>query len=182
MKAINTMPRSSQKGSAMILSLVVLALMTVTAAFNMQRTTLQVRMVNNLQHKLQINSAAYTYTMGMIHQLSQDNTSTTNLQPLITEAKAKAVAHDDSALEKSLDIYKAYNWDHPSLTHMPTVAGVTNKVTIDDTIYDKPHSLKFVEGNSVGGKAPFFFKSKFISANEPGTITTTMEQGFIILR
>ncbi|MBM96895.1 MAG: hypothetical protein CMI09_13745 [Oceanospirillaceae bacterium] len=165
-----------QKGSAMILSLAILALLTVGAAFSMQRSTLQVRMINNMQYKQQVSNATYTYVEWMLAHLNEPNTDTGVLSDLI---KSHKNASDSDSAIPSISLYSKYNWQTPVLPNMKAVVQVTDTITIEALPSDAPNSRKFNEGNSQGAEAPYFFKAVFLGSDDSGNITSTMEQGFI---
>jgi type II secretory pathway pseudopilin PulG len=179
MKAINTMPRSSQKGSAMIISLAILALMTVAAAFNMQRTTLQVRMVNNLQDKNETTAVAYSALQTMMGNMNSDDFDSSPLSSEVNKHRAKIFA-DKSDEKDKFDIFEIYKWDYPELPNVSASAEVENKVFIDKIPDKVPHSLKYAKGNSQGSKSNYYLSSTFVSRSSSGKITTYMEQGFLI--
>ena len=75
-----------QRGSALIVSLVILTVITLGAMVAMQRSSVQIRMVSNLQHQQEISNAAlgtlnYLFTQMMTNSALQKN--------LLIEAEAR---------------------------------------------------------------------------------------------
>jgi len=179
MKQSHSKPRLSlrnKRGSVMIVSLAILALLTVAAAFSMQRTTLQVRMINNMDYKRQISTTTFTYIEWMMAHLNDPQTQTGVLSTMISTAKADENAGLDTSAT-AISIYDEYNWSTPALPNMKAVVSVTDEITVE--ALPVTSSLKTNEGNSPGAQAPYFFRAVFTGRDNSGNITTTMEQGFI---
>ena len=160
----------------MILSLAILALLTVGAAFSIQRSTLQVKMINNMQYKQQVSNATYTYVEWMVAHLGDEFTDTGILSTLISEHKVSVNSNTDTP---AISLYEKYKWKTPDLKNMRSVVKVTDTFTIEALPSDAPNSRKFNEGNSAGAEAPYFFKAVFVGTDASGNITSTMEQGII---
>ena len=163
-------PHARQRGSAMIVSLAILTLLTVGAAFSMQRSTLQVKMITTQQYKQQVSNTTYTYIEWMMANLvaadkeilsnfiSEDQTNRSNGQPIGST---------------SMSLYGSYKWEKPNLPNMQAVVSVTDTVTIEA-------AKSRQEGHSQGTKKLYYFKAVFVGRNASGSITSTMEQGFTL--
>lgn len=163
----------------MIISLAILALMTVAAAFNMQRTTLQVRMVNNLQDKNETTAVAYSTLQAMLGNINDDQFDSGPLNAEVNKYRAKIFENKSDDKDK-FDIFDMYSWDYPKLPNISATAEIENKVFIDKIPDKIPHSLKYAKGHSLGSKSNYYLTSSFVSRNSSGKITTYMEQGFLI--
>lgn len=172
---------SKQSGSAMIVSLAILTILTLGAAISMQRSTLQVRMISNMHHKQQVTNATYSYIDNMISILRNDNTTTTVLGQLIEKEESNVSNGADPGSTK-IDIYKEYNWPNPVLPNMKALASVDNTVTVttqsDGTTPVISHRNS--PNGSLGAGTYAYFTSTFTGTDKSGNLSTVMEQGFAI--
>ncbi len=84
-----------QRGSALIVSLVILTAITLGAMVAMQRSTVQIRMVSNLQHQQEISNAALGTLNYLFSQMLNDGVLQKNVL-IEAEARYKASLIEDA--------------------------------------------------------------------------------------
>src|SRR5690554_5689279 len=90
-----------QQGSALLVSLVILTVITMGAMVAMQRSGVQIRMVSNLQHQHELENAALSTLNGIYSQMLA-NAALQN--KLIIEAEAQfKLAEDDATKPNSIN-------------------------------------------------------------------------------
>ena len=174
---------SSQHGSAMIVSLAILAMLTVAAAVSMQRTTLQVKMVGNMQQKHAVSSilnSNSSYFIGLAN--SDDNPDSELLSNELTKFISQnkvSLSKGNSAGSLSVSLYDVLNWDYLSFPNMKTAVTITDTTIIEKSV-DRSSgsmSLKNIAGSSEGSR--YYMRSTYVGTDEHGN-TVTVEQGFYI--
>jgi Tfp pilus assembly protein PilX len=170
-----------QQGSALIISLAILTILTLGASVAMQRSSLQVRMTNNLQFKQQMFNAAYSDIQTMMANLEADlKTASTTLGALISDDKQTVSAGGTSGTD-SMDIFAETGWTSPDYSYLQAVHTITNTVRVGQQTQGKKYSIKESAGNSVGTQKPYYFVSQVVASNSGGNITSNQEQGFVFM-
>ncbi len=156
------------QGSALVLSLVILTAITLGAMVAMQRSTLQLRMVSNMQHNQQVFDATYSYASQAYYLMSQNSAATRSMMATI-------LADEDTTVE----IYTANSWSEPSLPSI--VGGVDGTLAISNstaaTNTNNPNYLKANSGNSSGSQATYYFSYNATGTDSSGRISSTQEIG-----
>src|SRR5690554_6638031 len=98
---------SSQRGSALIISLVILTAITIGAVVAMQRSTLQVRMVGNMQHQQNVFNATLSDLSSLINHLRNIGTATSLLN--------EAVKAENIATGSTIEPFVTGNLTRPKL-------------------------------------------------------------------
>lgn len=152
-----------QRGSALIISLVILTAITLGAIVAMQRSTLQVRMVGNMQHQQKVFNAAYSNLGGLMEQFRKESGLTV-------------------ILNDAVDAYHM-NPNGPGINPYATAYGLTkpaipeNVSTVDNKLiaFEPPSanknatSLKEMEGSSAATLVPYYFSSTAEASDNAGT-------------
>lgn len=169
-----------QNGSALIISLVILTLLTLGASVAMQRSSLQVKMTTNMQFKQQMFNAAYSSIEAMMANLGAGDGATDALGTLISDQQ-ESINGGGSTGDVSLDIFTDSGWTAPSFADMNAVDSVTNQVIVDQLPSGMKYSLRDSAGNSAGTQTPYYFASQVVASNAGGNISSVQRQGFVIM-
>lgn len=169
-----------QSGSALILSLAILTALTLAASVTMQRSTLQVRMVTNMQFKQQALNAGYSHIETMLNNLAADPNSTQGLSQLI-EADQTNINNGLGSGTATVDIFSNNGWNPPALNGLHAITRIDNQVRVLQVPTGKKYSLKQSSGNSSGTQSPYYFASRVVASNATGNISSTQEQGFVVM-
>lgn len=167
---------SSQQGSAMIVSLAILAMLTVAAAVSMQRTTLQVKMVGNMQQKHAVSSMLNSNSSYLIETANEtdDTTVRTPISQFIDQEQINQ-KNGNPVGTLSVSLFDALNWEYLSFKNMKADVDIT-----DTTIVEKisiGDSLKDRSGSREGSR--YYMRSTYVGTDENGN-TITVEQGFYV--
>lgn len=166
---------SSQRGSALIISLVILTAITLGAVVAMQRSTLQVRMVGNMQHQQNVFNAAQSDLGSLIEQLRSMGKANDLLIQAINKEKAKANPNDKVHIEP---------FTSGGLTKPPTkknMKNTKNELRVISLPSDAPNSLKATEGSSGGTLVPYYFANKVDATDKNNNAQSIQEVGFYYL-
>lgn len=133
-----------QRGSALVMGLVVLTMITVTAMVAMQRSTLQLRMVGSMQRDQQVFNATFNYLSNGYFNMQDDPTGTVTMLGKLIDTTLSVDPYDDIGWNKPLN---------PSIVGSMTgsVAGATA------TYSTSTNNLKANQNNSQGGETTYNF-------------------------
>ncbi len=175
-------PKRSQSGSALIMSLGILTILTLAVAVSMNRSTLQLRMITNTQQQLKITNATFSYLDSLIIQMNNNPSSfKSHVSDLLVQYEANKTSGSSDIPE--IDPYTKFNADKPYLPDMDSVGSVTTTMTaeVSPTTPDrgKKFGLKSTPGST--GLKPVYVTTKFIGVDKSGAISSRMVQGLKIL-
>lgn len=162
---------ASQRGSALIISLVILTAITLGAVVAMQRSTLQVRMVGNMQHQQNVFNAAYSDLGSLIDQLRGTATA--------RDILFKAIQADNVSAGSKTNPFAGGTLSRPN--YPENIKDPENKLRILSSPSSAPQSLKATEGSSAGTLAPYYFANKVNSQDKNGNAQSVQEVGFYYL-
>src|SRR5690554_3080918 len=166
---------SSQRGSALIISLVILTAIILGAIVAMQRSTLQVRMVGNMQHQQKVFNAAYSDLSGLMDEFRSSNNST--LTTILNDAIVAYNADNTATINPYATGYGLTKPNSPD-----NVKAVTNSLrSFEPPTSSSSASLKEMEGSSTGTLVPFYFASTAVAADTHDSVTSTQQIGLYYL-
>lgn len=171
-------PIHQQRGSSLIFSLVVLSAITLGAMVAMQRSTVQLRMIGNMQHQQALFNAAYSDINTMLEGLRSYSTASTILNSIILDEKASLAAGNPIGTVRK-DPYRYSVLNQPPLGK--TVGSTTNVLRMLQLPTETPNSLKVTEGSSAGTMAPYHFASNVIAVDVNNNARSAQEAGFYYL-
>jgi len=152
----------------MLLSLVLLTVITLTAVIGMQRSTLQIKMLNNMQHHQEVFNATNDHVESAVTYLQGNIDSTRELLGPIIQT--------DNTSNQISNAYLGDNWVKPT--------GYANHISVTDTIrlsdisepaLASPSYLKSNPGSSAGTTQKYYFDYIATGSNSSGRITSTQE-------
>lgn len=150
-----------QRGSALVMGLVVLTMITVTAMVAMQRSTLQLRMVGSMQRDQQVFNATFNYLANGYFNMTDSPTDAIDmLSDLIGNNGA-------------VDPYEKFGISKPLKADIVgDVSGTVSGVTVTYS----SSNLKANEGNGQGGETTYQFTYRATAAEKgAGQIRSTQE-------
>lgn len=158
----------SQTGSVMLLSLVLLTVITLTAVIGMQRSTLQIKMLNNMQHHQEVFNATNDHIeLGVAFLQGDIGIARSTLGPLIQSG-------DTSILLTNIDL--GPDWVEPTgYSEHVTVVDTLQLSDISDPTLASPQFLKSNPGASTGTTQKFYFNFTSSGSDASGRITSTQE-------
>lgn len=162
---------AQQRGSSLIISLVILTAITIGAVVAMQRSTLQVRMVGNMQHQQNIFNAAQSDLSALIDQLRSSNNAKKTLNKSI-QADNQNLDPDTAA---TIEPFTQGSLVKPPLPQ--NVKETINKlrlVSVED-------SLKANEGSSSGARRTYYFANQVEATDKNDNVKSIQEIGFYYL-
>lgn len=164
---------TSQRGSALLISLVILTVITLGAVVAMQRTTLQTRMVGNMQHQQKVFNAAYSDLSALLNELRTSPNLTRVLDDAIT-----AYHLDNNA---TIDPFIAdYGLDKPDSPD--NVEAVENRLrSFEPPSEGSSTALKDIEGSSGATLVPYYFTSTATVEDSAGSVSSTQQVGMYYL-
>ena len=173
--------KSEQSGSALIFSLVIMAVITVVAMLSMQRTTLQARMIANLQHQQTVFNAAFSELssfLGSIDEPAEYDDAADTLGILIMQENNNVAQGQPYGLIR-------YNPYDAGVIQPPATAKIIGGSTIRVRMLRDPEMTKFDaqsnEGNSAGGtKFKYYMAAASSSSTLNQTMTASQEAGFYL--
>jgi len=163
-------PLHSQQGSVLLLSLVLLTVITLTSVIGMQRSTTQIRMLNNMQHQQEMFNATNDHLeLGMT--FFQDKENYDDVEDLIGPLTYNGLP------DKTLpNIKNSLNWTPPT----PKRAGIQVEDYIElnslsDKLLNSPEFAKGNSGASQGAQNVFYFSYIVTSTDASGRLASTQE-------
>ncbi len=172
-----------QRGSSLVFSLVILTAITLGAMVAMQRSTVQIRMIGNLQTQQSMFNAAYSDISNLFTGMGNGNTSNQILGHLI-------------ALENQWIANGSLPDDKPEITpydknlfpgllnappHNSTVGGTDNRVQVAQLPSGSTNSLKMHAGSSAGTLVPYYFTTNVRAWDTNNADRSRQEAGFYVL-
>lgn len=165
-----------QRGSALVISLVILTVITLGAVVAMQRSTLQIRMVGSLQHQQKVFNAATSDLGALLDQLRTADRVTEVLNDAVIAYNANTGAIDPYALD---DETPKYGLTKPAAPD--NVQAVVNNLTSFEPPGAHSYSLKATEGSSTGTLVPYYFASTASATDVNNSVNSTQQIGFYYL-
>lgn len=162
---------ATQNGTTLIISLVILITITFSAVTAMQRSTLQVRMVGNMQHQQNVFNTAQNDLSSLIDQLRNSD----NADNLLN----KAIQAERQATGSTIDPFGLGGLVKPSAPQ--NIKPSTNKLRAVSLPADIPQALKTIEGSSASTVAPYHFANKTEVMDTNNGLKSTQEVGFYYL-
>ncbi len=160
----------SQTGSVMLLSLVLLTVITLTAVIGMQRSTLQIKMLNNMQHHQEVFNATNDHIELGVSFLQRDENigvARSTLGPLIQSSDTTLVL---------TNIELGADWIEPAgYAEHVTVVDTLQLSDISDPATASSQYLKANPGASTGTTQKFYFNFTSNGSDASGRITSTQE-------
>ncbi len=160
----------SQTGSVMLLSLVLLTVITLTAVIGMQRSTLQIKMLNNMQHHQEVFNATNDHIELGVSFLQRDENigvARSTLGPLIQSSDTTLVL---------TNIELGAGWIEPAgYAEHVTVVDTLQLSDISDPATASSQYLKANPGASTGTTQKFYFNFTSSGSDASGRITSTQE-------
>lgn len=164
---------SQQRGSSLIISLVILTAITIGAVVAMQRSTLQVRMVGNMQHQQNVFNAAQNDLSSLIDQLRDSN----NAKKVLNKSIQAENQNLDPDTTITINPFAQGNLVKPPVTNQKNIKPTVNQlrlVSVED-------SLKANEGNSASAKRTYYFTNRVESSDKNDNVKSIQEIGFYYL-
>lgn len=162
---------SSQRGSALLISLVILTAITLGAVVAMQRSTLQVRMVGNMQHQQNVFNAAQSDLSSLIEQLRSMSKA--------NDLLFKAIQAENSTSGSEINPFTQGGLTKPR-THK-NMKDTKNKLRVISLPSAASNSLKATEGSSGGTLVPYYFANKVDAVDKNDNAQSFQEVGFYYL-
>lgn len=162
---------SSQQGSALMISLVILITITLAATTAMQRSTLQGRMVGNMQHQQNIFNAAQGDLSSLIDQLRDPDKADRVLNKIIQAEK--------QTTGSTIEPFELGELVKPTLPQ--NIKPTSNKLRVFSLSSHAQNSLKATEGFSAGTLTPYHFANKVEVFDTNNNAKSIQEIGFYYL-
>ncbi|MGB1090918.1 MAG: pilus assembly PilX family protein [Oceanobacter sp.] len=161
----------TQRGSVLVLSIAILSLITFGAVLTMKRSTLQVRMTNNMQFHMDAFNSAMD-SLVVLESNVGEGTATDSLSVLVALEEA-----DDSDLGVvDIDLYDLEEWDTPVFSNAKVIDSVSNRVSIgrlpDET---SEFDLKTTSGSSINSFRNYTFIVNSVARDKSGNIVSTQQ-------
>ncbi len=161
-----------QRGSSLIFSLVILTAITLGAVVAMQRSTLQVRMVGNMQHQQNVFNAAQSDLSSLIDQLR----NTDNADHVLN----KAIQAENQTAGSIINPFSQDN-GLTQPTAPKNIKKPENALRVLSLPSSTPNSLKAAEGSSSGTLAPYYFANHVEVNDKNDNVKSIQEIGFYYL-
>lgn len=164
---------AQQRGSSLIISLVILTAITIGAVVAMQRSTLQVRMVGNMQHQQNVFNAAQNDLSSLIDQLRNSN----NAKKLLNISIQADNQNLDPSTTVTIEPFAQGSLVKPPLTHKKNIKPTVNQlrlVSVED-------SLKANEGSSSAARRTYYFANRVEANDKNDNVKSIQEIGFYYL-
>ena len=162
---------SSQRGSSLIISLVILTAITLGAVVAMQRSTLQVRMVGNMQHQQNVFNAAYSSLGSLIDQLRSPTIANSLLN--------KAIQLENQTAGSTIEPFSEGSLNKP--TPPQNIKTPVNALRVVSSPSDIANSLKATEGSSGATLVPYYFANRVEVKDKNNNAQSIQEIGFYYL-
>lgn len=162
---------NSQQGSALIISLVILTAITIGAVVAMQRSTLQVRMVGNMQHQQNVFNAAQSDLSALIDQLRDPANASLTLN--------KSIQAENQSAGSTIKPFTAGGLTKPNPPK--NIKSPKNALRVTALPSDAVHSLKAKEGSSGNTLVPYYFANIATAKDKNDNLSSTQELGFYYL-
>lgn len=154
-----------QHGSALIISLLILTVITVTAVVAMQRSTLQLKMVSSMQRS----QAVFNSTFGYLSQAQRLMNNPDNI--LSTRLMLSQLINDT---ELKVDMFAINQWNAPAVPQQ--VDPVSGLLTLSNlTVFNSKFDLKKNPGGNK--ESVYYFRYNANGTDKSGNITSNQELG-----
>lgn len=174
-----------QRGSSLAFSLVILTAITLGAVVAMQRSSVQLRMIGNLQQQQSIFNAAYSDIGNLFTALRNGNTANLMLGHIIAEENNWLANQDPNnpADKIAVNPYDKELFPDmlPAVPHNETVGGTSNSISVLQLPGATPNSLKMHAGSSAGTLVPYYFASSVNAWDTNQAVKSRQEAGFYYL-
>lgn len=169
---------NKQKGSALLVSLVILTIITLGAIVALQRSTLQLRMVGGMQHQQKVFNASYSNLNALLDQMRRSGQTLVMLNDAIIDYNESAANGEDA---EGLNPYVGrYGFAAPQLPD--NVKEVSNRlVSLEPPTSSSAVSLKATEGSSAGTLMPYHFSSTADAKDVNDNVSSKQQIGFYYL-
>lgn len=161
-------PLHSQQGSVLLLSLVLLTVITLTSVIGMQRSTTQIRMLNNMQHQQEVFNATNMHVeLGISYLQGNISTARGLLGPLIVSSGTPP---------KLNNLATSSDWVAP--VPKKTQLSVTDGLQLSEMSQQLIRSKHFLKGNngaSQGGQNKYVFSYRAEGTDRSGRISSIQE-------
>lgn len=176
-------PQQTDKGSALIISLVILTAITLGAMVAMQRSTVQIRMIGNLQQQQSMFNAAYSNISNLFTGLRNGNTSNRILGHMIDQENQWIANGSVPNAKPIVNPYdrNLFNGLLNPPAHNPTVGGTLNEIRVAQLPGNTPNSLKMHAGSSAGTLVPYYFTTDTQAWDINNAVRSRQQAGFYIL-
>lgn len=176
-----SLPR--QRGSSLIISLVILTAITLGAMVAMQRSTVQIRMIGNLQQQQSMFNAAYGDISNLFTGLRNGNTANRILGHMIDQENQWIAAGSNLTTKPVTNPYNRQIFAGllPPSVHNSTVGGTQNQMRVAQLPGDTPNSLKMHAGSSTGTLVPYYFTTDTQAWDINNAVRSRQQAGFYIL-
>ncbi|MCD8523284.1 MAG: hypothetical protein LRY66_13250 [Saccharospirillaceae bacterium] len=174
----NRSAATQQRGSSLVFSLVILTAITLGAVVAMQRSTLQLRMIGNMQHQQTI----FNDTMGnlntLLNGLRNGNIANQILGDMInTENTSIANGNPPGTAQLNPYLYNLL----PQPPQNAGTAATTNNIRMLYLPGNAPQSLKLHESSSAGTLVPYYFASNALGVDVNNQSRSRQEAGFFYM-
>jgi hypothetical protein len=172
--------KTQQRGSALIFSLVIMTVITVGAMVAMQRTTLQARMISNLDHGQEVFRATYSTSRSFLAEIDEPGEyqiAADTLGDLILQENASFAQGNPYGLIR-LDPFRTN-----SITR-PGYGKAIKAVSINVRMLKEPnlHSAKENKDNSQGGaKFKYYMEANAEGVTNGDVLKSRQQQGFYLI-
>ena len=177
-------PQSSnntqQRGSALIFSLVIMTVITVGAMVAMQRTTLQARMISNLDHGQEVFRATYSTSRSFLAEIdepSEYKVAADTLGNLILQENASFAQGNPYGLVR-LDPFSNNNITRPG--YGKAIKAVSINVRMLKDPEKSKNNLKLSIDNSPGTKFHYYMEANAEGVTNGNVLKSRQQQGFYL--
>lgn len=154
-----------QSGSALIISLLILTVITVTAVVAMQRSTLQLKMVSSMQRSQAVFNSTFGY-LSQAQRLMNDSDNILDTRLMLTDLI------NDAALK--IEPFSLNKWQIPKVPQQ--VKPVSGQLSLSDmTIANGKFDLKKTPGGNQ--ENVYYFKYTASGTDKSGNIASSQELG-----
>lgn len=174
----NRSAATQQRGSSLVFSLVILTAITLGAIVAMQRSTLQLRMIGNMQHQQAIFNDTMSDLNTLFDGLRNANTANQILGDMII-AENISIANGNPAGTAQLNPYSFNLLDQP-LRNTGT-SSTTNRLRMLAPPEESSQSLKVHKNSSAGTLVPYYFASNVLGVDVNNQTRSRQEAGFFYM-
>lgn len=173
---MNRLILTHQRGSSLVFSLVILTAITLGAIVAMQRSTLQLRMIGNMQHQQSLFNATVSDFSNVMTSMQESPVTARSILGELINLENNSIAQGNSLGRIQINPYR-FNGIHVA----PKNSGVnstTHSMQLRNMPSDTPNSLKQNAGSSAGTLVPYHFTSTVQAADTNNNTRENHEYGF----
>ncbi|APR66184.1 MULTISPECIES: pilus assembly PilX family protein [Thalassolituus] len=162
-----------QQGSALIFSLIILTSITLGVIVSMQNSTLQLRMVNSMQHSQQVFSATYDYLNLGVTYMGKNLNETRNTLGVILQ--------NEDAPSNFVSLASNTAWVTPNMP--AAVSSISDQIKLNQLSSDAFVSETYLKGNggnSTGTQSTYYFDFSATGTDPSGRVASTQQVVFSI--